>query len=136
VAGSDIDVVRAVFAAFAQRDVDGVLEHSHSEIVFLPMTADYAGRTQPYHGHAGIRQYFRDVAMVWDDLRLTPTDFRQVGDTILVTGRVSARSTARMVAGTTGWIWRLNDGKIVYGRVYPSAAAAIEALEGQPDEEG
>jgi ketosteroid isomerase-like protein len=129
VAVSDIDVVRAVFAAFAKRDVDGVLAHSDPEIVFLPMTADYAGRVEPYHGHEGIRQYFRDVTAVWDELRLTPTEFRQVGETILVTGRVSARSTARIVDGTTGWIWRLRAGKIVYGRVYPSAAAAIEALE-------
>jgi ketosteroid isomerase-like protein len=124
-----MDVVRAVFAAFAERDVDGVLAHADAEIVFSPMTSDYAGRTEPYRGHEGIRQYFRDVATVWDDLRLTPTDFRQVGETIVVTGKVSARSPARVVAGSTGWVWRMRKGKVVYGRVYPSAADAIAALE-------
>jgi ketosteroid isomerase-like protein len=130
VTGSDIEVVKEVFAAFAERDVDGVLAHADPTIVFRPMTSDYAGRTEPYRGHEGIRQYFRDLAAIWDDIRLTPTDFRQVGETVLVTGKVTARSPARLVAGSTGWVWRMRDGKVVYGRVYRSAAEAIEAVEG------
>jgi ketosteroid isomerase-like protein len=123
-----MDVVRAVFAAFAERDVDGVLAHVDTEVVFRPVTGDYAGRTEPYRGHDGMRQYFRDVAALWDELRLTPRDFRQSGETILVTGGVSARSPARVVAGSTGWIWRVRRGKVVYARVYASAAEAIAAF--------
>src|SRR2546430_9662410 len=111
-----MDVVKAVFAAFAVRDVERVLAHAHAEIEFHPVTADYAGRTEPYRGHEGMRQYFRDVAAVWDELRITPGDFRQIGETILVTGRVNARSPARVVAGSTGWIWRVRDGKELYVR--------------------
>ena len=32
--GSDIDVVKAVFAAFTERDVEGVLAHADPDIVF------------------------------------------------------------------------------------------------------
>jgi ketosteroid isomerase-like protein len=131
VAGSDIDVVKAVFAAFAERDVEGVLTHVHGDIVFSPVTGDYAGRTEPYRGHDGMRQYFRDVATVWDELRIVPGDFRQDGDTILVTGRVSARSPARIVAGSTGWIWRMDGGRVAHIRVYESAADAMAAFEGR-----
>jgi ketosteroid isomerase-like protein len=126
---SDIEVVKAVFAAFAERDVEGMLSHAHEDIVFSPVTADYAGRTEPYVGHDGLRAYFRDVGAVWDELRVTPDEFRQLGETILVTGRVSARSPARTIAGSSGWIWRVREGKVVYGRVYPSAAEAIAALD-------
>ena len=126
-----MDVVKAVFAAFAERDVEGVLAHAGPDIVFNPVTADYVGRSDPYVGHDGLRQYFRDLGEVWDELRLVPVDFRQSGDTILVTGRVSARSPARIVAGSTGWIWRLRDGLVVYARVYPSAADAMAAFEGR-----
>jgi ketosteroid isomerase-like protein len=131
-----MDVVKAVFAAFAERDIEGVLAHAHSEMEFRPVTADYAGRTEPYRGHEGMRQYFRDVAEVWEELRLTPTDFRQAGETVLVTGKVSARSAARVVAGSTGWIWRLRDGKVAYVRVYQSAADAIAAFEDEAGEPG
>jgi ketosteroid isomerase-like protein len=34
------------------------------------------------------------------------------------------------VSGSTGWIWRLRDGKVASVRVYPSAAEAIAAFNG------
>ena len=94
-----------------------------------PPTGDQAGRTEPYRGHDGLREYFRDVAAVWEELRLTPREFREQGGLILVTGKVSARSRSRTVTGSTGWVWRVRDGKVVYVRVYASAADAIAALE-------
>jgi ketosteroid isomerase-like protein len=126
-----MNVVKAVFAAFAERDVEAALAHAGADIEFSAVTGDHAGRTEPYRGHDGLRQYFRDVSEVWDELRLVPVDFRQSGDTILVTGRVSARSPARIVAGSTGWIWRVVDGQVVYIRVYESAADAMAAFEGR-----
>ena len=126
-AGADVSVVKALFAAFAERDVERVLELIHPEFEFTTLTSDYAGRTKPYRGHEGIREYFRDVALVWDDLRLTPRAFREIGGNILVTGRVNARSAARIVDGSTGWVWRVRAGRVIYGRVYASAADAEQA---------
>ena len=126
-----MDVVKAMFEAFSERDVERVLAYAHPDVEFRAVTGDHAGRTSAYRGHDGLRQYFRDVAEIWDDLRIVPGEFRQSGDTILVTGRVSARSPARIVAGSTGWIWRVAGGLIVYARVYPSAADAMAAFEGR-----
>jgi ketosteroid isomerase-like protein len=131
VIATDIEVVKAMFAAFADRDLETVLGLAHPDIEFTAVTGEQAGRTEPYMGHSGMRQYFRDVAAVWEELRLTPREFRAEGDLVLVTGRVSARSSARTISGSTGWIWRVRDGKVVYGRVYDSAADAIAALEGE-----
>jgi ketosteroid isomerase-like protein len=125
---TDIEVVQAVFAAFAERDLEAVLELAAPDIEFIAVTSDYAGRTEPYRGHEGIRQYFRDVAEVWDELRLTPTDYRVVGEQVLVTGRVSSRSSARVVSGSTGWVWRVRAGKVVWGRVYASAEEAVAGV--------
>ena len=129
VIATDIEVVKATFAAFAARDLDTVLALADPDIEFTAVTGEHAGRTDPYRGHDGLRQYFRDVASVWEELRLTPREFRAAGDRILVTGRVSARSRSRTVTGSTGWIWRVRDGKVTYVRVYASAADAIAALE-------
>jgi ketosteroid isomerase-like protein len=130
VAGDDVAVVKAVFAAFAERDFERVLDLVDPEFEFTTVTSDYAGRIEPYRGHEGMREYFRDVALVWDDLRLTPREFREVGDSILVTGRVNARSPARIVDGSTGWVWRVRNGRVVYGRVYASAGDAERAVMG------
>jgi ketosteroid isomerase-like protein len=129
VIATDIEVVKATFAAFAARDLDAVLALADPDIEFSAVTGEHAGRTEPYRGHEGLRQYFRDVASVWEELRLTPRDFRASGDRILVTGRVSARSRNRTVTGSTGWIWQVRDGKVTYVRVYASAADAVAALE-------
>jgi ketosteroid isomerase-like protein len=126
---TDIEVVREVFVAFAARDIEAVLALVDSDVVFTAVTGGVVGRTEPYRGHEGLREYFRDVADVWDDLVLTPGEFRQVGAAVLVTGKVNARSPARVVSGSTGWIWRVRDGRVVYGHVYPSAADAIAAVE-------
>jgi ketosteroid isomerase-like protein len=129
VIATDIEVVKATFAAFAARDLDAVLALAAPDIEFSAVTGEHAGRTDPYRGHDGLRQYFRDVASVWEELRLTPREFRAHGDLVLVTGKVAARSRSRTVSGSTGWIWRVRDGKVTYVRVYASAADAIAALE-------
>jgi ketosteroid isomerase-like protein len=129
VIATDIEVVKASFAAFAARDLEAVLALAAPNVEFSAVTGEHAGRTDPYRGHEGLRQYFRDVASVWEELRLTPREFRAHGDLILVTGKVAARSRSRTVSGSTGWIWRVHDGKVTYVRVYASAADAIAALE-------
>jgi len=129
VIATDIEVVKATFAAFAARDVEAVLALVDPEVELTALTGDQAGRTEPYRGHDGVRQYFRDVASLWEELHLTPREFREEGDLILVTGKVSARSRSRTVTGSTGWLWRVRNGKVTYVRVYASAADAIAALE-------
>ena len=126
---TDIEVVKATFAAFAARDLQAVLALSDPDIEFTAVTGEHAGRTEPYRGHDGMRQYFRDVAEVWEELRLTPREFREEDDLVLVTGKVAARSRSRTVTGSTGWIWRVRNGKITFVRVYASAADATAAFE-------
>jgi ketosteroid isomerase-like protein len=138
VIATDIEVVKTAFAAFAARDLKAVLALAHPDVEFSAVTGEHAGRTEPYRGHEGLRQYFRDVGSLWEELVLTPGEYRSSGGLVLVTGRVSARSRSRTVTGSTGWIWRVRDGKVAYGRVYESAAdalAAFEAGEGAEDPE-
>lgn len=125
----NVQVIKAVFAAFEERDVESMLEITDPELEFLPQTNDLTGRTEPYRGHDGMREYFRDMANVWDEVRLYPDEYREVNGSVLVLGRVNATSPARIVAGSTGWIWHLRDGKVLYGRVYASAGEAEAALE-------
>jgi ketosteroid isomerase-like protein len=131
VIATDIELVKAMFAAFAARDLETVLALADPEIELTAVTGEHAGRTEPYRGYDGLRAYFRDVAAVWEELRLTPREFRTEGELILVTGKVSARSRSRTVSGSTGWLWRVRDGKVVSVRAYASAADAIAALDAE-----
>jgi ketosteroid isomerase-like protein len=128
VSRTDIDVVKEVYAAFAARDIERVEALLDPDVVFIAVTGGLIGRTEPYRGYEGMREYFSDVARIWDELVLTPREFEEVGDAILVTGRVSARSPSRMISGSTGWVWRVRNGLVVYVRVYSSAAEARAAV--------
>ena len=68
--------------------------------------------------------YFADVDEIWDEISLTPVDFEEVGDVILVTGRVWARGSGRVVDSSTGWLFKVRDGRIVWARVFESATEA------------
>ncbi len=122
-----MDIVRALFDAFAQRDIARVEQLISDEMEFHAVTAEVAGRDGPYVGHAGMELYFADVESIWEEILLTPTDFEEVGEVILVTGRVWARGSGRVVDSSTGWLFKVSDGRLVWAQVFESAAEATAA---------
>ena len=56
--------VRLFAEAVTRADPDAAVELCDPEIEFLSVLA-VSGRA--YHGHDGIRQYFRDVSAVWSE---------------------------------------------------------------------
>jgi ketosteroid isomerase-like protein len=114
----DIDVVRAIYDAFARRDLEAALELVAGDVeVIIPGTAAAAGRKSPYRGHEGIRQYFADAAAVWDDLRVEAEDVRATGGSVVVFGQVTGRAGDRILQRRVVWTWRVRDGKAVSLRV-------------------
>ena len=112
-----MDVVRAVFAAFAERDVEGVLAHAHPEVEFTAVTGGHAGRTEPYRGHDGLRQYMADVERVWEELELHADDYRVIPGSVIVMGHVTGRTADGPVRRSAVWTWRLEALRVVSVRV-------------------
>jgi ketosteroid isomerase-like protein len=123
--GTNVETVRQVFAAFERRDAGALVALCDEDCLFEPVTAQIAGG-DGYRGHEGMRRYLSDVAMVWQELRPEPTTFQEVGgDTVVATGRIYAWGVGRVIDSPAGWLWRLRDGRIVYGRVFDTAGAAL-----------
>lgn len=115
---SDIDVVRAIYAAFAARDVEAAIASLSEDCeLYLTGTASAIGRTEPYRGHAGMREYFADVARVWPDLKLQAEDFRAIPGAVVVMGRAEATRDGEPVRRTAVWTWKVSDGKATHVRV-------------------
>jgi ketosteroid isomerase-like protein len=114
----DLEVVRAVYEAFARRDIAGALPYIAPECeLHASGTATAAGRSSPYRGHDGVREYFADVAAGWDELVLHAEDFRVVPGSVIVIGHVSASRGGRAMRRSIVWTWRLRDGLAISVRV-------------------
>jgi ketosteroid isomerase-like protein len=118
-----------MFAAFAERDLDALVDLMDAEIEFLPVTANLTTGGMPYRGHDGIARYFEDVARVWPELRLFPEEVLEGGrkDVVVVLGRVLARGGGMILDRPTGWVFLMRNGKIARLRVYGSHEEAVEA---------
>jgi ketosteroid isomerase-like protein len=114
-----LEVVRKAFEAFERRDPSQIAEVASADIVFHAPTWTFAGRTSAYQGHDGLLTYLADVDAVWEELRVSPREFRRVGECVVALGTVSGRLRGGdRVETEVAWAWRVPDGKVVWGRVY------------------
>jgi ketosteroid isomerase-like protein len=127
----DIDVVKAIYGAFAVRDIEGALDFVAPDCEFhVEGTARAAGRTGPYIGHAGLRQYFADVEAVWANLEIHAEDYRVVPGSVVVMGHVRATNAQGAFRRACIWTWRLQDGRAVHVRVADMGPAHPARLPG------
>lgn len=116
----EVAIVRAIYDAFARRDVEAALAHVDADVTFAPEgTARILGRDEPYRGHAGMRQYFADVEQLWDELTLHATDIRAAGSGVVVFGHVEGTIQGRPYRSDAVWTWQIRGGKAISARVTP-----------------
>lgn len=116
----EMDTVRAIYDAFARRDVEGALAHIAEDVEFMATgTISLVGRDGPYRGHDGVRQYFADAAAVWEELTLYAEDFRAAAGGVIVFGRVEGTADGKPFAANAMWIWQVRGGKAVAMQVNP-----------------
>jgi len=131
---ANVELVRRLFEAFESRDLDQMITLVAPDLEFFPqVTASVVKRAEPYRGHDGLRRYFEDAARVWRQLDIIPHEYRDLGDQVLVFGRVYARGEGGYIADSpTAWLWRIEDDLITWGRVFTSRAEALQAAGLQP----
>jgi ketosteroid isomerase-like protein len=125
------EVVRELFAAFARRDPAALEPIVHEDCQFWPQgTAEAIGRTEPYAGPDGVRQFLVDTEAVWDELEVHPTDVRAAGSGVVcfgvAIGRLKGSPDAQRIPVI--WVFRLQQGRLVYGRAVRTAAEARELV--------
>ena len=112
-ASDRIALVRAAFDAFVDRNADGMEAHLQPDVELRPLgTAARAGRTAPYRGYEGMRQYIEDLDAVWDNLELRPQMFQLIEGGVAVFGEVIAQAADGTVSVDVVWVWKLRDGLI------------------------
>jgi len=111
---SEVEVVRAIYDAFARRDPGQMTERLAEDVVlYLQGTSRMAGRNRPYVGHAGVLEYFADVDRIWDEIELHADDVRAIAGSVVVFGHVTGRAGGERVVRRVVWTWLLRDGKAI-----------------------
>jgi ketosteroid isomerase-like protein len=127
-------LVRRLYECFNRRDEACIVALCDEQMEFFPVvTAEVIGREAPYSGSAGLRDYLADVAQVWEELQITPSEVEARGATLLVRGRVYARSRELGIRDVpVAWIWEARNGRFIRGEVFPDPEQAVRRFDEIP----
>ena len=122
-------LVERMFEAFAARDAGTLLALMDPEIEFFGPTATILNEGQCYRGHDGIRRYLRDADALWSRLELLPSRYREVGNHVVVLGRVRAQARDGLdLDAPAAWVWRVAGDRITWGCAYGDRDAMPRSL--------
>ena len=100
------------------------------EIEFFGPTATVLNEGKCYRGHDGMRRYFQDADALWAELETVPSRYREVGNHVVVMGRVRARARDGLELDVpAAWVWRIDGNKIAWGCVYGDREAMPRSLQ-------
>jgi ketosteroid isomerase-like protein len=121
-----VEIAKRGVDAFSKRHIDEYAE---------TFTADYewvgallgAVEGGSYRGREGLARYFRESEETWRELNVSAKEFRDLGDTVLVLGRIEGggRSSGVRVDTPYTMIVEFREGKISRSRSYLDHAEAL-----------
>jgi ketosteroid isomerase-like protein len=124
----NVELSRRLLDAWNQRDVEATIALADPECVWRPVLEETI-EGQTYRGHAGLREYYDDLASQGVESQGELTEFRDLGDRVIGLGRLSFKSPTGVeleseVACTLRW----SGGKCVEAQTWLSHAQALEAV--------
>jgi ketosteroid isomerase-like protein len=125
----NVETVKRWVDAFNRRDLDALMETVIPDFAFLPAMADTLDGNS-FRGREGMEAYFVDVDSAWEELRLVYDDYRDLGDRVLVLGRIEGRGrgSGAVVETPQGAVADFRDGKLSSARSYLDHAEALKAV--------
>jgi uncharacterized protein len=123
----NVEIVRRSLEAFSGGDMEEMLSYMdpegelHSAIVG-------GAEGNVYRGHEGFRKWYADSFESFEELRNEWSEFRDLGDRVLVFGRVKARGRGSGVEldSPMGWVFTVRRGKLMKAEGFLSRAEALE----------
>ena len=125
----NLELTRRYIDAYNRRDAAALVELSDPELEWRP-AATRAFEQTVYRGHEGIRQYITELDDTWEELVIEISEIRDLGDRIVLLGRVRGRgrSSGVEVDEPFGSYTEVREGKATridgYLAIEPALAAA------------
>ena len=129
----NVDIVRTLAEGFQHRQHERAFEFYDPEIEWdASALADaYPDIAGVYHGHEGVRTYWRNWLSAWGDLQFEIQDVVDAGDEVVLLIR-NQRQWGRHSGLETkfvpyGMVFTFRGGKVVRWRNFPDQPSALEA---------
>jgi ketosteroid isomerase-like protein len=123
----NVEAFRRGVAAYNRGNVEPMVEVSHPEIEWYPLSAEVEGGVC-FRGHEGLRHWFANLHATFEEFEASVDEVRDLGDFVLALGGVHLRFRTGGILNTeAGYLSRFRDALAVWARMYPSHTAALEA---------
>jgi ketosteroid isomerase-like protein len=129
----NVEIVRTLLDGFAHRQHERAFELYDPEIEWdaSRLVVELPDAAGVYHGHEGVRTYWRSWLSAWSDLDFEVQDVVDGGDEVVALIR-NQRQWGRQSGIVTevapyGLVFTIRDGKVVRWRAYPDQDSALEA---------
>jgi hypothetical protein len=126
----NLETTEALFAAFGAKDIPGIMEFLHPEVIiefYGPTVIPYAGI---YRGREKCRGFFERVLSSVEVHRFDAEEFIAERDKVVVTGHLTltALPTGRSIDSDFVHVITLKDGKWLRFRDFMNTAVAVAAF--------
>jgi ketosteroid isomerase-like protein len=128
VSQENVEIVQQATAAFSSGDADAFTELTTPNVEWKVGLAAVEGEV--FRGPEGVKAYFDRLSSAWSEFRFLAEQVRDLGDTIVVLGRLRGigRGGRVPVEPPVGAVWDLRRGKIWRLRAYLDHVEALKAV--------
>ncbi|MCC7346462.1 MAG: nuclear transport factor 2 family protein [Variibacter sp.] len=129
----NIALVQSLYEAFGRGEIASIVKASAPTVdwCMVGTESDYPGFV-PRTGPAGVQEFFRHVAELWDFSEFTPQEFFASGDTVVVLGQYAAKlkKNGRSVRSEWVHVFAIRNGRLVKFREFTDTAQVAAAWRG------
>jgi uncharacterized protein len=127
---SNTDTLKQGYEAFGQGDLEGATENFADDIRWENPEAPQVPNHGVTEGKDAVKQLFAELGDHWDSFRITPDEFIESGNTVVVLSHSEAtgKETGKDVKLPWVHIWRFSDGKVTEVQALTDTALAADAL--------
>jgi ketosteroid isomerase-like protein len=126
---TNVDLLRRAHDAFNRRDLEAFVALAAPDVEITPLTVELEG-VASYHGHDGLRSWWKDLLTVFPDFRTEIEEVRDLGHVTLARARLRGHGV-ESDAFFERPIWQVvewRDQKAVWWRTFLSEGEALEAV--------
>lgn len=127
---SNVDTIRQGYEAFARGDLEGATANFADDVRWENPEAPQVPNNGVTQGKDSVAQLFAELPNHWESFSITPDEFIDGGDTVVVLSHseATAKDTGKEVKLPWVHVWRFRDGKVTEVQALTDTALAADAL--------